>query len=256
MIVTVWDWDDSLFSTTYLFKLGVDTVQFPELSKSIKICLDMALNVGHVYIITNGERGWVQKCITDHLVYCDSILERVHILSTVDTGLSSIHDLKWRKIAAFDRISGMFRSRTPKGEMHHLICFGDCAYDRTASQHIREKIRTNTYVKNVKLVSKPSLKTLLLEQKNIQNVYSTLLMSPQHLDLELFPPSFLPSNLTTQELSDSSDQTSQSSSESKSEWTDDDFEDVVVTEMIGMGVPGLTGWTGTGWTGPTGPTGL
>ena len=194
MIVTVWDWDDTLMATSFLFRLGVNTVRFPELSKSIKRCLELSLKAGHVYIITNGEGDWVRQCITENLVDCDNILERVHLLSTVDTGLSNITSVKQRKLNAFDRISGMFNKRKV---MHHLICFGDCMYDRKASDHIREKIGSFTYVKNIKFTNKPSLSDLLREQEVIQNIYPSLLIIDKHLDWSLFPTSFLPSNLTT-----------------------------------------------------------
>lgn len=195
MIVTVFDFDDTLFPTSYLINMNVKTVKFVDLSESIKKLLNKALSVGHVYIITNGERDWVKQCIAEYLVDCDDILNRVHLLSTVNSGISNITSIKQRKIIAFDRLIGLF---TPSNDKyHHFISFGDCMYDRQASYYIRKKIQNTTFVKNVKLISEPTLKELLREHNVILTIYNTLLMSNKHLDLFLTYPSFLPSNLTT-----------------------------------------------------------
>lgn len=205
MIVTVFDWDDTLMATTHLIKLSTPAT-FPELSLSIKKLLGVALEAGHVYIITNAEIAWVQKCIDENLIDCENLLDRVHVLSTVDTGISKMTSIESRKTVAFSRIKGMFNKR---GSMHHLICMGDCFYDREAALNIKEQICEHTYVKNVKFLHRPDLKTLLFQQKVCLDTFKTLLMNPQHLDLMLTHDSPLPSKFIMQYSSLSTDQASE-----------------------------------------------
>ena len=194
MIVTVFDWDDTLMATTHFFHTSND-IKLPVLSQHIKKCLNRALDYGHVYIITNGEILWVKYCIENNLIGCEDILERIHLLSTVDSGISGVTELKQRKISAFDRIGGLFNSR---GDIkHHLVCFGDCIYDRDACEYLRKKIGDYTFVKSIKLIRRPKLEALIAQQKVIYKIYPTLLMSSQHLDLVLIPPHFLPSPFFT-----------------------------------------------------------
>jgi hypothetical protein len=188
MIVTIFDWDDTLFATTYYKNIDLYTVKFPELSTSIIKCLSLALIAGSVYIITNGERAWVKRCIKRHLIGCDDIIERVHLVSTVDSGISKLTSLERCKIVAFSLIAGHFNKR---GSMHHLICFGDCDYDREAAETMRIKISDTTYIKNIKMLRKPNLKILLAQHNLIHNIYNTLLLSNQNLDIKI-SPSILP----------------------------------------------------------------
>jgi hypothetical protein len=205
MIVTVFDWDDTLMATTHLIQ-STPGVVFPELSESIKKLITIALGLGHVYIITNAEIGWVQKCIDENLIDCEHILNRVHMLSTPDTGIAKITSIETRKTVAFSRIKGMFNKR---GRMHHLICMGDCFYDREAALNLKERISEHTYVKNVKFLHRPDLETLLFQQKICIDTFYTLLMSPQHLDLMLTQESPLPSKFIMQYSSLSTDQASE-----------------------------------------------
>jgi hypothetical protein len=208
MIVTVFDWDDTLMATTHLVQEEEEhkPVTFPELSTSIKQLLAVALELGHVYIITNAEIAWIQKCIEENLIDCDHILDRVHVLSTVDSGIAKITNLEIRKTVAFGRIKGMFNRR---GAMHHLICMGDCFYDRDAAIDLRDKIEEHTYVKSVKFLHRPDVKTLLFQQKVCLDTFNTLLMNPQNLDLMLTRESPLPLPFIMQYSSLSDDQASE-----------------------------------------------
>ena len=197
MIVTVFDWDDTLMSTTDYFRReaisertsgdGEDSpdssptlsIKYPALTKRIRALLSAALSKGHVYIITNGEIGWVYKCIDENLVDEETgqpprdLLERVHLLSTVDCGIARDTDVENRKTAALSRIGGMFNRR---GAPHRLVAFGDCVYDREGVLMLKYKISKYTYVTNVKMMSRPDVHTLLAQQelllKNFNGFYS------------------------------------------------------------------------------------
>lgn len=205
MIVTVFDWDDTLMATTHLIQSKLP-LTFPELSKSIKRLLNVALAAGHVYIITNAEIAWVQKCIDENLIDCTTILNRVHMISTVDTGISKITTLEMRKIVAFSRIKGLFNKR---GRMHQLICMGDCIYDREASLTLKDSIEENAYVKNVKFLHHPDLQTILFQQKTCIDNYNILLRQQCHLDLMLSDSSSSPLPFRMQYSSLSADQLSE-----------------------------------------------
>ena len=62
----IFDWDDTLLSTTYIGSLGlvsvedINELQIGPLDKAAHNLLEKALNFGEVYIITNAAKGWVE----------------------------------------------------------------------------------------------------------------------------------------------------------------------------------------------------
>ena len=92
MIITVLDFDDTLFATHHFSTSHVYTCE--ELSKSIGEMLDIVNRLSHVYIITNAQKAWVEYCMKKFVPECkqlEKMIESGKIVSTIDTGISSCY---------------------------------------------------------------------------------------------------------------------------------------------------------------------
>jgi hypothetical protein len=178
MIITVIDWDDTLFATTHTLKHNSTTL--PKLSLSIKQLLESALSVGSVYIITNANSEWVELCVQRYLVECQDIFENIPVWSTINTGISLKTPLYKMKTVAFEELKHFFLNKPGK---HHLISMGDNKYDRDAALSIQHSIGNHVYVKNIKFIEKPSLESLLDQHKILDINFKELVKSDCHIDL-------------------------------------------------------------------------
>lgn len=182
MRIIVFDWDDTLFPTTYLLSKNEDPeLEFPLISQNIKTLLSIAKKYGHVYIITNAHILWVEKCILNHLIDCEDILKNVHIISTINSGIANYTAVPLRKTVAFQRVTGLFTGRSVDNQ---FISLGDSEYDRAACVYLREKLR-GVLIKSIKFSNVPDYKQLLAQQNKILETLEELLLVQTDLDLML-----------------------------------------------------------------------
>lgn len=183
MIVTVFDFDDTLHATTYVhnyaFLLKDEThLKLPELSDSIISLLSIARSISDVvYIITNSEDGWIDLCAQRHLPNCEEFLKQFPIIYR-DPEISKTYPFQQWKSQNFLKLAKHF---SDKGETHHLIAFGDLPYDRMASMTIKA-LFPHVLVKNVMLASSPSVQFLIEQHNVIRNFMFYLARSNNHLD--------------------------------------------------------------------------
>lgn len=183
MIVTIFDWDDTLMCTTQVTQLS-RTVQFTELSANIVALLTLAKAYGPVFIVTNASREWVYDCVFKYLSpEVEVLVNSVGLLSTVNSGISQAYPVELRKTVAFDKMNRMFTKRG--SGKHTLLCLGDCENDRIAANTLREKIGGITYVKNIKFVPEPTLEMLLTEQKICLELLPSFYAENTHMDHHL-----------------------------------------------------------------------
>lgn len=172
MYLTILDFDDTLFCTTHVLRQPDGSVQLTELSQTIRDILLFAKTYGNVFIVTNADLNWVEKCVDSLELSCKDSFVGVHVFSTINTGIAELYSPEDRKTIAFRKLAGIFTSR---GAMHHLICIGDSIYDRKASIVLRNQIHSVCFVKNVKLLNEPTLTELLLQHfiilANIKDLY-------------------------------------------------------------------------------------
>jgi hypothetical protein len=190
MIITIFDWDDTLMCTSEITGRGrFANLDFTQISANIASLLRLAKRYGPVFIVTNASREWVYDCIFKHLTAeVEELVNSVGLLSTINSGIASQHPVEMRKTVAFSKMIGMFSKRGK----HTLLCLGDCENDRNAANAIREKIGSPTtssgsfaYVKNIKFVPEPTLEVLLTEQKICLELLPSFYAENTHMDHHL-----------------------------------------------------------------------
>lgn len=90
--IIIFDWDDTLFSISYLNKLGVFHNNFSnskqiyekikKLEKKVEKVLSLSIEKGHTFIITNSDEGWVQESSQIFYPEVFPLLQKISILSS------------------------------------------------------------------------------------------------------------------------------------------------------------------------------
>jgi hypothetical protein len=178
MSIIVFDFDDTLFTTTY-FKSG--TIQptiipdFSELDNSIVHLVNTALKYGKVYIISNANKEWIQLC--------SALLPKfkqlnIPVFSSIEEGYDMKYDIPLWKVKMFEeKLSPLLQ------EGKQLISFGDTPFDRAAALHMKN-LFPKIIVKNVMFKCLPDLKTLLFQQKVLADSFEGIISHDTHLDLQ------------------------------------------------------------------------
>ena len=177
MIITVFDFDDTLFPTTH-FELQPQGVsdRIGSIGLSISLLLENAMRFGKVYIITNAQMEWINGCLR-WLPGCSDLGERIRIVSTRDEGYA-VGDFATWKTNAFHSI---LREDFANDETHSLLAFGDMMFDRQAAMSIKEWY-PNVVVKSLLMSFRPSISGLLRQHSIILYNMTYLFTSPESLD--------------------------------------------------------------------------
>jgi len=182
MVIIVFDFDDTLFATSHFY--GNEPILCPELSVSINQVLELAEQIGKVYIITNAEKSWLELCLKRQIPDC-KMLEKIidkqdGVFSSIDNDVTEDFDVEVWKYNAFSKKFSEFDD----GVQRELICFGDSPYDRQAALSIKEKY-SNVIVKNVLTEYKPTLEHLINQHRIIISHLNIIVEHSGHLDLLL-----------------------------------------------------------------------
>lgn len=126
--VIIFDWDDTLLSSTYLAGLGyrLDLVQeFPdELQQKLndleehvilllQTCID-AVGADRTVVITNAERNWVELSAKKFIPNVLPILEQCHIISARTTfEIDNTGPYEWKILAFYHKLQQAFGVRFP-----------------------------------------------------------------------------------------------------------------------------------------------
>lgn len=195
--VIVFDWDDTLLSSTFLASKGyrldsnmsncsADLLSaLSALSVSVCAVLKLACTYGRVYIITNAETGWVelsaQKFLPDVLPLLQSL--NIQILSARSTFESSFPDspLKW-KCSAFSSLLDPLLSQLAIHK--NIMSFGDSHVEREAVRTVTYN-HVNTLCKSVKFAERPTCEQLRRQIDLVINCMEYIHHHNNHLDLQL-----------------------------------------------------------------------
>jgi hypothetical protein len=195
--VIVFDWDDTLLSSTFLASAGyrldsnmalaseplLDALS--QLSSSVCSLLKLASSFGRVCIITNAETGWVELSCAKFLPQVLPLLSQLNItiLSARSTFECQYPDspLKW-KSCAFESLLGELLSTFHISK--NILSFGDSHVEREAVRSVTMHIQ-NTFCKSVKFAERPTCEQLKRQIDLVVNCFEYLHTHNNHLDLQL-----------------------------------------------------------------------
>jgi hypothetical protein len=165
--LTIFDWDDTLFFTNFIFPEGLsyrDIDNFSEKEKEliksiencVKIILEKAILKGEVFIITNSSSGWVEFCSKKFYPEIFPLLKKIKIISARDLYEKQYpNDQKTWKLLTFVNIKNYFNVN----KHINIICIGDAIFEIEASEMLASNFK-NYYLKTIKFRENPGLSEL------------------------------------------------------------------------------------------------
>jgi hypothetical protein len=190
--IFIFDWDDTLLASTFLEHNGYTlftvislTVKkaLEELEANVYKLLDLALNKGKVYIITNAQSGWVQLSSDKYLPKLKPLLDKIKVISARSTYESEFETdpLWWKYCAFFDSLeSTLDNDKINK----NIISMGDSFVEREAITLITEDV-PKCFCKSIKFSELPSIEELNRQIMLIINCIDYIVECEKNLDLKL-----------------------------------------------------------------------
>lgn len=168
--LTLYDWDDTFFPSTYLAAQGlrVDedeqlpqslTNELAELESIVIKILQEALRYGVVKVITNAEEGWVELSGARFMPRLTKFLNDHHIkvVSARTTYEADFPDSPscWKTAAFAAEVDESF----PDADQLNVLVLGDSLSERDAAHNLASRMPSSC-VKSVKLVERPNVTQL------------------------------------------------------------------------------------------------
>lgn len=174
------DWDDTLMPSTWLQEQGLQIVAGSALPseeqtavlRGVARCvirtLRRAKRVGHVTIVTNAEKGWVELSCSKFLPGVFPLLEGIKILSARSTfehaqPQSPIH---WKCMAFRKEITAFFQAQSrciETGGQRNIVSVGDSLQERAALLQVTEG--RDCRAKSLKFEERPSPEQLIKQHR-------------------------------------------------------------------------------------------
>jgi len=186
------DWDDTLLCSSVLSNQGIKldsdmenagelVAQLEELSDSIISVLNVAMSYGSIYIVTNGETGWVQLSAQKFLPSVLPILDKVRILSARSTFEALFPDspMKW-KFHAFQE--SLNQEYADSHCIKNVLSFGDSHAEREAIRLVTRGL-PNTRTKSIKFAERPTVEQLQRQLELVSNCFQYISSHEEDLDL-------------------------------------------------------------------------
>ena len=202
----IFDWDDTLLSSSFLSSLNVRLdsdlhslpsfaflhPQLTDLDRSVAALLSLALQCSphHVVIITNAESGWVQLSAAKFLPLTFPLLSRVRVLSARSTYEAVFPDCphKW-KYCAFQREVAI-SSRGGEGAVggspceRSVISLGDSHVEREAVRAVTRGL-SGVRCKSVKFAERSTCEQLRRQVELVSSCFAYIHTHTGDLDLQL-----------------------------------------------------------------------
>lgn len=177
------DWDDTLLCTSYLQPSGAlldtdinkkDKEVIANLDSLVYKLLSKTMNLGIVFVVTNGAPGWVEVSSTKFYPKTATILQKIKVISA--RGLCEKKypgDMRqWKGMAfkyALDSINDINKNLST-----NIICLGDSIIEVEASYNFKEYF-PDSYLKTIKFKESPTHNELEKELKIINSQLDSIM---------------------------------------------------------------------------------
>lgn len=199
----IYDWDDTLFPTTWFLKnispnlnstnkqiLIYIQKQLKFLDTSIYKLLDKSLQHATVIIISNAKYRWLNKSLTYLSLTNQLIKKNILMISTIDKCYYENNYLSNKqlslnneqinnlKINVFNKDINIYVNKSK-----NIINIGDSIYEFNALKSLCFKYFYTKIFKNIKLIIEPSLEEILEEHQILLNNVCKIINYDNNLDL-------------------------------------------------------------------------
>lgn len=189
--IVIFDWDDTLFPTSFLTRFGFEKVQKDsKIQKSLNIIdkyatklLQKAARVGKACIITNATKNWVETSSEVYLpmTYETIIKNRISVISA----RAEYEDLypndpkRWKQ-EAFLNLKGTLEDAA----LTNIISVGDSNIELEAAQKMRAVLE-RALLKTLKFKELPSMEELIKQQEAVIDKFDQIHITLKNLTIKL-----------------------------------------------------------------------
>ena len=194
--LTVIDFDDTLFPTTWAHDLDINLNNCDSIVKDIlstldnKIC-EMIIHLhehGDIIIISNGSKSWIQKCINNlPQTSCLVEIKVIKIISARDLFEDRYKSHLWKDLAFKCYISKHFHKKNIKCQIvKRILSLGDSKYEHDALTSLDEFLGLENYVlTSIIFKKKPELNDILMQLDKFGNQIKDVLKDKENKSYKL-----------------------------------------------------------------------
>ncbi len=175
--VIIFDWDDTLYPTTYVHHVGMTSNQILLLDSIIYKLFTTCLNYGQIYIITNASMDWIVHTISA-LPQTSNIINYLKIISARDDNIKAINNISYWKSMSFKK---EYTTLLAIHKNLNIISIGDAYYEHNALVNLHD-YKNNNILKTIKCKSNPSFEILCEELIILTKMLNTAIINKTHID--------------------------------------------------------------------------
>jgi len=186
--VIIFDWDDTLLCTSFLNQFG-DSESLPpvvkrhvrEIQSRGRRLLELAMRLGHTFIITNASHGWVEYSAAKWVPDLLPLLEKVPVISARSKYEPQFPGEvnKW-KIEAFLEVRRLLDSQI----ITNLLSLGDSNFEMEAVQEMGKEF-ARALVKTIKFRENPSPEEVHKQLELVGQKFEYIVQSARNLKIGL-----------------------------------------------------------------------
>lgn len=182
----IFDWDDTLMYTSFLFHRTRNTVTaatkqaLRRIEEKASELLYTSLSLGHTFIITNAEEGWVEECVRNYMPSLTEVIQKVRIISARTTQAHRNEPLsEWKKLAFLE-----LGRQLDTSMITNLVAVGDAHFEMEAV-HILGQQFSKSLIKTVKLQECPTPEELMKELDLVAPKFQTIVERGSNMKIHL-----------------------------------------------------------------------
>ena len=190
----IFDWDDTLFPTSFLDKSGYFSEKMfltekeekifqiiNKLEKTVIDLVNLALNKGEVYIITNATLGWVEYSSRIFYPNFFKMIDKIKIISARGEWENIFpNDINQWKMKSFSKLRNNFNNKL----VTNIICLGDSMLEIEAGRFLANCFK-EAFIKTIKFKEEPKPDELNKQLILVKNQFNTIHSSIKSLTVRV-----------------------------------------------------------------------
>lgn len=189
--ITILDWDDTLFPTSWIDKAISNPYLYQDLQKIEQIVYKLFEKIldycSIFYIVTNADSGWIEYSSSKYMPLVFNFLllhqENVKIISARSNNsiMFPDQDYVWKLIEINNILSVLSQDSSLIYLDKQIISIGDSYIEKLATKEVASEY--NLKVKTIKLLEQPSCKQLQQELELLYNNYDVIIREMNNIDI-------------------------------------------------------------------------
>jgi hypothetical protein len=192
--LTIFDWDDTLFPTSWMQQQDLlskelallsneQKAQLERLATCARQNLESAIRVGKVVVITNAEQGWLESTCKKFMPSLVSLMKTLDIVSARSTyqWQTSIAS-EWKRLAFADEVG--FLKSAVCAEQYNVVSVGDSLHELQALLSVTHATNQG-WGKSMKLMDAPSIEQLIEQHELLAVSFADVVDHQGDLDVEI-----------------------------------------------------------------------